>query len=52
MPSWSFPALVEPSPPVLTAAQKLLGRDVKFEADYDVGANGDYLTVEGPAAAK
>lgn len=52
MPSWSMPDLVEPSPPVLTAAQKLLGRDIKFNADYELGANGDYLLVEGAAAAK
>jgi phage baseplate assembly protein W len=52
MPSWSMPDLVEPSPPVLTAAQKLLGRDVKFTSNYELGANGDYLVVEGVAAAK
>jgi phage baseplate assembly protein W len=52
MPSWSMPDLVEPSPPVLTAAQKMLGRDVKFTSNYELGANGDYLLVEGVAAAK
>jgi phage baseplate assembly protein W len=47
MPSWSMPARPAVSPPTLTAAQRLLGRDVLFRDDYEVGPNGDYRLVDG-----
>jgi phage baseplate assembly protein W len=52
MPTWSFPAPPAASPPPLTAAQRLLGRDVLFQDDYEVAPNGDYRLVEGRDAAK
>lgn len=52
MPNWTLPAFAEPSPPVLSAAQKLLGRDIKFKDDFEVSAAGDYVTVEGVDAVK
>jgi phage baseplate assembly protein W len=49
---WTMPATPAVSPPLLRSAARLLGRDVRFDSDYDVGANGDYITVEEVAAAK
>jgi phage baseplate assembly protein W len=34
------------SPPSLAAADRMIGRDIRFESDFEIGPNGDYLLVE------
>jgi phage baseplate assembly protein W len=45
--SWTLPLAVRPLPPPLSEAERLFGRDIRFEGDYVVNAKGDYATVSG-----
>lgn len=50
--TYTMPAAPAVSPPTLPRSRELVARDVRFDRNYTVGANGDYVLVEGDAATK
>lgn len=51
-PIWTLPDFPLPSAPLLSAAEALFGRDIRFDGDLSVTAGGDWATVEGIAAVR
>jgi phage baseplate assembly protein W len=50
--TWTLPEALTPSPPVLSGALAMFGRDIRFREDFTVTAAKDWATVDGLDAVK